>query len=772
MKFVYDYLKIKAGTPSQTAHLLTMHTGEVDRVSNGVVAKGVVTGKVIDVQKHPNADRLQIVTIDIITEILDIITGAPNIEANQIIAFAPVGSSVLFVDHKNPSPDLSSATLTKIQPTMIRGIESRGMICGADELGISNETNSEAYVFHDETKVGIPIETVIDSIGSIETDDKGTAHRPDLLSYRGIEYELSAILSKQVAINTPKLPPIINNNSFSLKIDQNSGCELLIVAKIDNIKISKSPKWLIEFLMKHDLKTINLPTDITNYIMLREGHPTHVFASNAVGEKLIARRAKKNESLIALDNKTYQLEVNDLVLANDHGPLDIAGIIGGETSKVTGEASSILLTCAVFDPVIIRQTARRLRIRTDASARFERGLSHASAINAFSLCLDLIINETGGEVSLVNVAGDVKVLNHKIKFEPERINLMLGLELTNKSQLDILQRLHYTLYDNYISPPWWRSDVLGIADVAEDIARIYGYTLIPVGNSRFNNNATDSSLIDTVNKLREASAVRLYEVQTPTMTSANSDGSIEVANPIGNMRFVRQSQISEVLKIADHFNRLGYDDYGCFEIGKTYRFVHNKVIEKHRFNMCVAINPENAKTIMGHILHRIHVDTSKIKFISCPQTDTRSIKYDAVAHVKYDNILLGHLIVHIVRGTQYCVFKLYIDVIDRIRNHNPKYQAYSKFPNVKRDISVFVASKINIHDINKSIDDLSEIKSLIDSPPIITKFSGHKIQDGQKAITIGLNFRSPSRTLTDLEVNKMIKIVESMLEKEYNATIR
>ncbi len=772
MKFVHDLLKVKSSSPQSTAQLLSMHTVEVDRVIGGVVAEGVITGKIIDIQKHPNADRLRIVTVDIATAMLDIVTGAPNVEVGQIVAVAPVGAKVLSIDHHLSTLDLSQAQLTIIKPTVLRGIESPGMLCGADEIGLSHVIDSALFIFPNDTKIGVPIESVINSVGLIETDDKGTAHRPDLLSYRGIECELSAILDKSYTEEKLELPKIIDDNSFSIDINDKSACTLLLAAKITRMKRSQSPKWLVNFMHKHDLKSINLFSDATNYIMLREGHPTHAFDGKSVGSKLLVRLAHNDDKIAALDHKQYIIDPDDIVLANSDGALDVAGIIGAEDSAAKTNSDSIILTCAVFNPTKIRQTSRRLGVRTEASSRFERGLSTASAINAFTKCLNLIISESGGTVRSVNAVGDSTIPKHRFKFDAKQINAILGLNLSENDQIKILKRLQYRTENEYVIPPWWRSDVNFMADVAEDVGRIYGYDRIPSGNTRFANSASGTTLIATMHDLRHAAAQHLYEIVTPTMTAYGTDEAIEVANPIGNLRFVRQSLVTSVLKTAEHYTRLGYNQYGCFEIGRTYRLQNNAVIEKFRFSACIATDLDNAKSIVGQILHRLHINTTKIHFEPCPQTENRPVKYHAVAHINYDGNLIGHLMVQNIRGTQFCVFKLYVNKLDVVRDHHPKYHPYSKFPSVKRDVSVLVSQDVNAYDLQQSLEKLSQLRNLLDSAPIITQFSGLAQHKNHKALTIKLSFRSNERTLTDAEVNRLLQTVESMLKTNYNATIR
>lgn len=771
MKFVYDLLKVKASSPKETARLLTMHAVEVDRVVNGVVAVGVITGKIIDVQQHPNADRLRVVTVDIASEMLDIVTGAPNVEIGQVVAVAPIGAQVLSVDHKIKSSVLSQAQLTAIKPFVLRGIESPGMICGADELGLSSIIDSALYIFPSDTKIGVPIESVINSVSVIETDDQGTAHRPDLLSYRGIESELAAILDKPFDRTLPTLPNKIKSDRLSVQIETGE-CTLLLAAKIDKIIRHKSPQWLIDFLSKNNINSVNLATDITNYVTLIEGHPTHVFDAEKVGDTLYARKANASENLVALNHKTYQLAPSDIVLGKHSVALDIAGVIGGTDSGVSDHTSSVVLTSAVFNPVSIRHTSRRLGVRTDASARFERGLSDHSAVNGFNRCLELILHESGGELTALETKTSPTTNVPKINFEPNEINAILGLSLSDSEQISILERLNYRVTSNVLTPPWWRNDVHIIADVAEDIGRIYGYDQIPSASTRFANSTFGTTLLTTINDLRRAAAQDLYEIVTPTMTSSVFEGAIELANPIGNLRFVRQSLVNEVLKTAEYYSRQGNDQYSCFEIGRTYRLHNRNVIEKYRFTACVVADHENAKSTIGNILHRLHINTSKINFTSCPQTNSAPVKYDAVAHINYAENLIGHLIVHNIRSTQFCVFKLYIDQLDAIRDHHPKYQSYSKFPGVIRDISIMVNQDVNASDLQRSIEQLNQLRNLLDASPTMTLFSGLESKSKQKAITIHLSFRSDDRTLTDSEVNQLLQTVESMLKTNYNATIR
>ncbi|GEM_PF-4418658 len=773
MKFIYEYLDVKAPTAEETAQLLTNHVQEVDKVEHhGVAAKGVVTGKVMELKRHPNADRLRIATVDIGKQVLDIITGAPNIAVNQIVAVALPGAQVVGVDHKTDNPVIDRTKLVTIEETVLRGIKSPGMVCGPDELGLSDKATKGLHIFPDNTPLGQPVEKVILSRTIIETDDKGTAHRPDLLSYSGIEQELAAILDKPYSRPDPTLPT--KKPGIRAVIEASDACSLLLIAKLDHFSTFSSPQWLKDFLTAHDIKVINLPTDATNYVMLKEGGTSHAFgAESIIGNTVKVRLASSEEKISVLNGKTYALKTSDLVIADQKKALDIAGIIGGNETGVKDTTKSIILTAAVFEPSTIRRTGRRLGIRTEALVRRERGQSAAMTINAFNKIVEILRKEAGATVTAVDYAGNPLLDTAEVEFELSHLNRFLGTALTLSATVDILKRLNYQVEHAQntitVTVPWWRNDLRAFEDVAEDIARIYGYSRIAQTVPHLDNTASSSKLHLVVERLRAAATETMYEVQSSSMVEKGDDSSIEIRNPIGEKRFIRQTLLPGLFKLAEHFAREGYDHYRAFEIGKTYRVEGKNLTEKWRFGAVMLGDIEEAKQVVGTLLHRLHIPIDQIRFDPCPQSEDRAIRYDAVAKIFFKDTLLGNICVNTKRNQTYVGFKLYIEPLVELATLDPVFKPYSKFPFVKRDLAFILTKQIALGAVVESIKAHS---NLLADVSLFDRFTDRELGENNQSVAFHLTFQSPSRTLTDAEVNEIMQAIERNLKEKFKVKIR
>ncbi len=770
MKFIYDYLKVKAETAHQTADLLTLHTQEVERVHvSGVAARGVITGKISDIQSHPSAERLRIVSVDIASEIIDIITAASNIEIGQIVPVALPGSTVIAVDHGNPHATIDPNVLITIEERNMRGITSHGMLCGADELGLSDRAEDGIYVFPLDTKIGVPVEQVIPSSAVIEMDDKGTAHRPDLLSYRGVEIELGAILQKPVQRDVPTLQA--PQRELQLSITADKACSTFIAATLTHFKTMESPIWLQQFLRDHDIKVVNLPTDATNYIMLTEGGSTHAFGAESISGALTVRYAKAGETVEGLNNKKYTLSTADLVIADSTRALDIAGIIGDRSTGVTEGSKEIILTSIVVDSAVVRRTSRRLTLRTDASMRRERGQSIAASINAFNKVIEIVQREGGATINGLNYVGSTDIPSSEVLVGLDTLNQFLNLSLSTTQISDILHRLGYKVDKNgnqlSIKVPWWRSDVHTAADAYEDIARIFGYDRVPSLLPQFGYGEPPKQHL-IVQLLRKAAAEQLFEVQTSSMVEHGDAASTTIQNPIGNRRYIRQTLLPKLFELTEQQTRAGYEAFGCFEIGNTYRR-DPEVQQKVRFGLCLAGDPEHAKSVLGLLLHRLHINTTKIRFVHCPQTEDRNFRYDAVAKILYDDTLLGNLCVNKQHGHTLSGIKLKIEVLTELANLHPYYQGYSHFPSVKRDIAFVIDQSKELGNV---VADIQKHSDLITGVVMFDRFSGGDVAPTEQSVAFHLIFQSSSRTLTDAEVNEIMKAIEADLTTKYQVTIR
>lgn len=761
MKFVYKYLNcIK--TVGESASILNQSVQEVDSFSiAGVKAKGVITAKIVDVQKHPNADKLKIITLDCGEKVVDVVTGAPNVEIEQIIAYAPPGAYIMNVDRSNIHADLASAQLIKIGIVNLRGIESHGMVCGADELGTSDSVSSELYLFPSNTKIGQPVEEIIPTSEVIETDDKGTAHRPDLLCYKGIETELSAStgICNLWKVSTESDP--INSNTIKVNTYDRNLASIFCVAHVNGLENAVTPAFIKEFLQDNKVKLINFPTDITNYVMLTDGVPTHAFDYSSIrGNLLSLRLSKSSESIKASNNQTYKLTDEDVVIADENNPLDIAGIIGGYENATKNSSSDVVLTAASWNPVYVRKTSRRHNIRTEASARFERKLENNFVKNGFFKALDLITKYGKGEIRHLEIVDKDNFNDAIIKFNRDDVNKLSGI-IFNQEQIDkYLSLLGYVIKDQGVVKPWWRKDVRSKADVIEDIVRLYGYDNVPLNiPSLSENNAVSNFPYQFVHDLETYSSAYFYQVKSSAMVKIGSTNSVEIANPIGDKTFMRTNLFESAELMATNFIHRGKDLFGLFEISNVYYLNNDRVDQKQEVIYAISDNLEVAKSKIGVILHKLKININNISFNENVDETIISSNDENIGQLKLKQI----------RNQNVFFFIFDLNKLIKIHDNHPIYHHYSQFPVVKRDIAFIVDKKSKMGDVVSAIKKSSD---LIISISLFDKYKDDKIGQQNQSLAFHLLFQSTNATLKDAEVNQIMVEIESMLKKEFKVKIR
>ncbi len=761
MKIIYEHLTVKTSTAEETAKLLTEHVQEVEGISHtGSVATGVVSARITDVQKHPNADRLRIVSVDLGDQMLDIVTGAPNVEIGQIVALALEGAIVRSVDHSviDPGQALANEYMT-IKNSIIRGVESKGMLCGADELGLSDVVSKDLFLFPANTPLGRPLQELMPSKTIIEVDDKGSAHRPDLLSYAGIEQELAAILNKSYANPITPLPAKMNGD-FAIDIATPT-CTTFMAAVITDLKTFESLQWLQKFLSDHEIKVVNLPTDVTNYIALKEGYPTHAFDADKIsGKRITVRAAKDKETVNALNNHTYTLATSDIVLADDSTALDIAGVIGGRETATTAGTKSIVLTGAVLDPKTVRVTSRKFGIRTDAAARFERGVSLQSAINGFSKAVALILELSGGKVTYLDTVGKASFEPKHIKLELSQVSDLLGVQMPRSDVVADLKRFNYNVTDNGdtldLVVPWNRGDVNTPADVIEDIARVYGYNNLPATLTSVHHPHLSDEIVTLAQRLRQAASATFKEVEVSSMVESAGNG-VEIENFIGNKKYMRTAIAPQLFKIAQANYREGYAGYSCFTIGSVY-FDNEKNLPAQPLHIAFAAesDPEKLKKQLGLVLHRLHLDLDAVTF-------------SATGEMSIDGKSVGLLTIALYKGKTFSMTEISVSELLHFVPERTTFRAYSAYPAVKRDIAFVVEDKAVMIDL---VTTMQKSSDLITHVEMFDRFTNNEVGTGKQSLAFHLTFQAMDKTLTDTEVNAIVATIEKSLESKYQARIR
>lgn len=760
MKFVKKYLNTKL-TAEEAAKIINQSIQEVDTVTfSGVKATGVVSVKIVDIQKHPNADKLNIISVDDGESITDIVTGAPNIEIGIIIALAKPGAKICAVDHKDPNFDLSNVGMMEIKTANLRGIDSPGMVCGPDELGISDKVANGLYIFPENTPLGKPVNELIPSTEIIETDDKGTAHRPDLLSYKGIELELNAVQGIKLDRNPEMTSANVINKTLTVSHQNSDLATCFCVARISGLKNISTPKTISNFLEDNGVKLINYPTDLTNYFMLLEGVPTHAFNANVISNhKIEIRYAHKDESISVLNGQNYQLDSNDVVIADSKSALDIAGIIGGITSSTTIDTDTIILTAAAWNPVNVRNTSRRLSLRTEASARFERGLSSRMVINTFNRIVGEFISNNV-KIEYLNIIDLENESKKEISLTEKSVQDLLGVDIDMVHINRYLDLLGYSANGNKFTVPFWRKDINITSDAIEDIARLHGYDKIPTHIPNLtSNNAVVSDVIAFCENLRQICHHFAYEVKTSIFSSNHDNDSFEVSNPIGDKKYIKETNLDAIKSAAQNFIYHGSILFTIFEICNIYKNSDKGINENRVISFASSLDAEEFKSELAVCFHQLKIDFTKVRFVSNASDNL----------IKFNNKIIGKYTINKIRNTNVICAELIIKPLLDIAPAKIEYKTYSTYPTVKRDLAFVINKNILLGDVSDFIESQSEI---IVSIELFDKFSDAKFGDNNQSLAFHLTFQSPNKTLKDDEINAIMHQIEQNLVKKYSVIIR
>lgn len=824
LNWLKEYIDYQ-GTAEELSLILTKAGLEVEGVEKkGAGIEQVIIGKVKTKSKHPDADTLSICTVFDGKEDLQIVCGAPNVNVGQTIALAPIGCNL-------PTPDKVGF---KIKKSKIRGVESFGMICAEDELGLS-EDHDGIMILNDDLQAGqnfcaalkLPWETLEISI---------TPNRADCLSYFGVAQEIAAATG--LKIKTPntdyKKDASIASKSLATVEIKDSACGRYIGAGVKNIKIGPSPKWIKESLESSGVRSINNVVDITNFVMLETGNPLHAFDADEIkGKKITVRRAKDEEPITTLDNQKRILNVSDLLICDESGPVALAGIMGGANSEIKDSTTQVFIEAAYFLPAVIRKTAKRLGIQSDSSYRFERGVDPNRLEYTIKRTLSLLEKYAGG-----NCAFDIiDIYSHPIKpcvveLRTSRTNKLLGVNLTDqeisKSLASIgLKQIASNTGKSSFEIPTCRHDITREVDLIEEVARLIGFENIPYTTPAVNiKPLAQSPIIDFTNKVKEAFVANgfnetisfhftgLKDIKNLGLIEADPRSNpISLKNPIvEDFSHMQTTLIPNLIRAAklnsNHFN----EDLQIFETGRIYlrpenaenfkNIFCNRYYKIHEYvkdatgrpiERCQAAgiltgNKSNkswnqeavkhdfysVKGILFSIMQALKI--KEIQFTGLREIDT-FLHPGKAALILSGNIALGvfgQLSPQVTKNYDLkeapFVFELDIATLMRISQKTVRFQAISKYPAVNRDLSFAFQKSISWQQIQASIHKLN-IKHLI-STNLFDKFEGGNLSSEQKSLAISLVFQSHEKTLEEKDTQKSVDKVVEQLTKEFNAIQR
>ena len=784
-------------SPEELANALTMAGLEVEEIETvGKIPDGVIVAKIISRRKHENSDHLSICEVFTGSETLQIVCGAPNCDTGNIVPLATIGTVF---------PDGEGGTFT-IKKGKIRGVESFGMMCSAKELGLS-EDHKGLMLLPGTFELGKPLQDYVptDTVYTLEI----TPNRPDWLSYWGVARDIAALVGGSVKFPAPESVPteLAGDWSNLVTVEAPDLCPLYTARVIRNVKVGESPAWLKASLAAVGIRPINNIVDITNFVMMELGEPLHVFDMRFLkGERLVIRRAKENETITALDGKQYSLTEKDLVIADTEKPVAIAGVMGGEYSGVVSDTTDVVLESAWFDPASVRATSRRLGLSSEASYRFERGADRAMIVPASMRAAQFIRELASGDVvsPLVSVA-QPEPPTRIIDLKYDRVRSVLGMDVDNRRIDDILHSLGFATVRqsesgaSFSVPTWRELDVMGPADLAEEVARIHGLDKLPDVPIKATQSDIHGDAILPITHLREELAdVGLFEIVSNSMMSEASairGGIFEPAdlirpnNPISLDLAVMRPSLLPCLLDAVRYNvaRKNYD-LGFFEIGHVF-CANTEKFPEERDEVGIAItgcpHPERYSKERGTtmdffdlkgIIESVLLKRRLASFKFVPATDPRFAP-TCCAELVIDGKkagVLGLATDELTKGmrltTPLFIALIQLDAIFNASTKSEYYVPVSQFPSVSRDIAFIAPAKLRNQDV---VDFIRKLHlPHLESVSIFDVFEGKAIGEGKKSLAYSLVFRSPDRTLTDDEVNVLYEKVRKNLAEGLGVELR
>ena len=784
MKISYNWLKNFVDfdlKPEELCKVLTFLGIETSIVGGGTNWTGVITAKVLEKQKHPNADKLSVCKVNDGTKDYQIVCGAPNVDVGQIIPLAKVGAVL-------PGNFV-------IKSSKIRGVCSEGMICSEEELGLK-ESSYGIMILPKDTPLGKKIEEVLGEL-DIFLEIEITTNRGDCLSHWGVAREIAAKLQKIPIL--PALKKLKYTEKNLVEIKNKDLCTRYIGCNITDVKIGPSPKWMRDKLESCGVKTINNVVDITNYVMLELGQPLHAFdATTLSGGKVIVRMAKKGEKIAALDGKTHELDEDSLVIADSSKALAIAGIIGGQNSSINESTTEVFLESAVFNSGSVRRTARKLNISTDASYRYERGTSWEVAEMASWRALNLIMELAGGRLK---VREDYNSQNNKkavISLRVERIEKLLGYAIDKEDIANILRFLGMEISSRIqntfiVEVPSYRNDIMEEVDLIEEIARVYGYEKIPTSVD-FGATLLEQKYSNKVTKAITNSLVGLGFCETINYSFAEIKDldklflsyTYKIANPISKENEVlRPSLLPGLMK--NYFFNIGQanTDIKLFEVGKIFDDKGERRVlgvlmsgpvwqpwwiwEASKQNP--VFNFYFASGVVSNIL------PSKEFMIAENKNPAKYYHPGKVAAIVYHGKVVGHFGVlrpDIVDSKDEVIY-VEIEVENIEKNYKNKIQTYehiARFPAVKRDISIVADKTIKFEKIEKIIKHIMKDGGILKEWSLFSVYESEKLGAGKISYSFRLTYRDNTKTLKDEEVNKDVAILLEKWKKDLGIYLR
>ena len=762
----------------------------------------IVVGQIEKIEKHPDADRLIVCQVNIGSEVIQIVTGAPNVKVGDKVPVVLDGGKVAGGHDGGPLPEDGIA----IKAGKLRGVPSNGMMCSIEELGSSKDMYPDApdngiYIFPDSVKVG---DDAIEVLGLHDTvfEYEITSNRVDCYSILGIAREAAATFDK------PFVPPIVEvkeagddvNNYIKVSIEDTDLCTRYCARVCRNIKIGPSPEWMQRRLAASGIRPINNLVDITNYVMEEYGQPMHAYdLSTIAGGQIIVRRAKDGDEFVTLDGQTRKLDNNVLMICDAEKEIGVAGIMGGENSMITDEVKTVLFEAATFNGPNIRKSAKRLGLRTEASGIFEKGLDPANAKAAIDRACQLIVELGCGEVVSGTVEEGLPIKPLRVlPFEPAKYNALLGTSVTEEQMLAIFKKLEVEVRDGKdgkeLVIPSFRQDLVGRADMAEEVARFFGYdkipTTLPKGETTTGKLSFKLRIEQKARDIAEYcgfSQGMTYSFESPKVFNKllldaddKARAAITIANPLGeDFSIMRTLSLNGMLtSLSTNYNRRN-KNVRLYELGNIYLAKSLPLTEQPEERMQFTLGmygDGDFYSLKGVVEEFFDSIGMKKRIVYDPKAGKNFLHPGRQAKIVYEGEELGYIgEVHPAVCDNYAIgTRAYVAVIDILNvldfaTFDRKYEGIAKYPAVTRDISLEVPKSVLAGDIEGGIAQRGG--KILESYQLFDLYEGDQIKDGYKSMAYSVTFRAKDRTLEESDVAGAMKKILNGLE-QLGATLR
>ncbi len=815
LNWLNEFVDLSNVEATQIAHELTMSGLEVEAIEDVKPSfTNIKTVKIEKIDAHPNSDRLHLVTVNTGSGLKTVVCGAQNIQEGQVVPYASVGSQVL---------DRKTGEMFTLTPAVIRGVESQGMLCSADELGVSERNYQEEdgililnRIFPD-VQLGQDVKDVLGFEKDTVIDVAPTANRGDQMSVIGVARELSSLFNTPLKFNPVECTKDLTTDKFKVEIKDKDVCKYYSIALLKNIKIKSSPDWMQKRLIASGVRAINNVVDITNYVMLEYGCPLHAFDADKLDGYLCVRRAEEGEKLVTLDEVERTLTTDSVLIATKDKGVCLGGVFGGANSEIDDNTTSLALEAAYFTPATNRKSARSAGYRSEASARFERGIDIEAVKPALMRAMQLLVEYADAEVVGVVEDGENKLEPIEITLRYPQIKRMLGCEIASDRCDNILENLGFKKLGGnaaaakFLVPSFRAYDVTREIDLIEEIARINGYDKISPTLPAKAQTPTITLEEKVIKKIHELLlSAGLNEIQTSSLIGKpmldkfkidyDDENAVKVLNAVSeDYSMLRQTLSASVLNCMKYNFDNGQKNFWAYEIGKTYiktapadekntgvketrvlEGVLTGEVQNSKWQVKTSSDFYTVKGIMENIFNDLEV-SRRIKL--APLEETELSKDNKILHPYRTAVvmLLGKkpqpigyfgqvhptLIDKLKLNQDAFLFNLNLtELISAVKETIPRFKHLPQFPEVRRDIAFIINDDVTFDDIQKVIKN-SVKQNIFKGSEIFDVYQGEHVEDGFKSVAFRIKMQDENATLTDEIIEQQMTSVREKLQKTY-----